>query len=144
MCVLSVFAPQIYLKLFRCPLILAGSATMKTFVILLTVCVGVALGYSSGAQPPACEKLTPIHKNAPNPQTSPVPYSLTVRVKYVQRGSPVRVTLSGNNVGNVFTGFMLQARDGNVSQGEFRVLDPVNSQVMQCKKAGVSSKGGGW
>lgn len=113
---------------------------MKSFAVFLIVCVGVALGHSSGAPSPACEKLTPIHDNAPNPQKSPVPYSLKVNAKIVQGGMPVRVTLSGNNTANVFTGFMFQARNEKGSQGEFRVLDTVNSQVMQCKQAGVSSK----
>lgn len=106
------------------------------YLILVSACVGVALAYSSGAPPKACAQLAPIH--GVDPQSSPVPYTITLGSDKVARGQAVKVTISGNGSNDKIQGFMFQARDGQVTVGEFRVIDRLNSQPTQCKSQAVS------
>lgn len=109
-------------------------AALKSFIII-SVCVGVALSYSTGAPKGACGNLTPQHGPVA-PQKSAVPYNLGVSASSVNPGQSVRITVQGKDT---FKGFLIQARDGRqVPIGRFQVLDQANSQLLECNSAGVS------
>ena len=107
------------------------------FLIVLSVCIGAALAYSTGAPKDACGNLTPQHGPVA-PQTSAVPYTLTADVDKVKRGEVIKVTLRGNGADDKILGFLIQARDGKVPVGQFRVVDKLNSQLLDCAGQGVS------
>lgn len=110
---------------------------MKSFVVFFA-CVGVALASPNGAPAKACDNLTPQHGPVKS-QTSAAPYSLTPSVQKVRSGEIVTITLSGNGNEDKIKGFLIQARDGQTPQGQFKVVDEMNSQLLDCNAKGVSS-----
>lgn len=109
---------------------------MKSFVVFFA-CVGVALAYSTGAPADACDNLTPQHGPVKS-QTSAAPYSLASSVQKVRSGDIVTITLSGNGSEDKIKGFLIQARDGKNALGHFKVVDQLNSQLLDCNAKGVS------
>lgn len=113
-------------------------AALKIFVVL-TACVGVALSYSTGAPSDACQNLTPQHGPV-KPQKSAFPYTFILAKEEVAAGETIKVTIRGNGPDNKIAGFMIQARDGSLPIGQFKVIEPTKSQLLKCSYNAVSSK----
>lgn len=119
----------------NCPSSSVPRMAALKFFIVISVCVGVALSYSTGAPKGACGNLTPQHGDVA-PQKSAVPYNLAISANSVNPGQVLRITIQGKDL---FKGFLIQARDGRqVPIGRFRVVDQANSQLLECNSAGVS------
>lgn len=110
-------------------------AAMK-YLVLISAVVGVALAYSTGGPTEACGDLTPQH--GVDAQKSPVPYTLSTSSNRVSRGQKIQVTLRGNGATDKIKGFLIQARDGTTPLGQFRIIDQLNSQLLDCNAKGNS------
>lgn len=104
--------------------------------LILAACVGIAVAYSTGAPKDACADLTPQHGPVKS-QTSAAPYSLSPSTDKVRRGDTIKLTLRGNNASDKIKGFLIQARDGALPIGQFKVVDQLNSQLLDCDSKGV-------
>lgn len=113
-------------------------ALLKYFAVVLTVCVGVALGYSTGAPADACHDLIPQHPATA--QSTPLPYTFILSKAAVRAGETIKVTVRGNGPSDKIAGFMLQARDGTLPIGTFKVIEPTKSQLLKCNYNAVSSR----
>lgn len=111
-------------------------AALKYFVVAFAACIGMALANSAGAPIDACQDLTPQH--GVDAQKSAYPYSLNAAANKVTRGKEITVTLRGNGPQDKIKGFLIQARDGTLPIGQFRVVDRTKSQLLQCSSQGVS------
>ncbi|XP_040263400.1 putative ferric-chelate reductase 1 isoform X8 [Bufo bufo] len=101
---------------------------VKSTVILLIVSLfDCSNGYPNGKVQDSCSSMVP--KHGANAQTSAAPYSLSLIKSTYSAGEELTVTLTGNAT---FTGFMIQARNGNSLNpvGSFKVNG--NAQTLDC------------
>lgn len=82
---------------------------LVAFATIFALTVPSALGYSAGAPEGVCEDMTPQHGAIP--QTSRLPFAVTVDKKAVTRGGTVQITLSGTQNHATFKGFLVQVRN---------------------------------
>ncbi|XP_043082115.1 putative ferric-chelate reductase 1 isoform X2 [Puntigrus tetrazona] len=100
------------------------------FLYVLLCCVGVVCCYSSGYVSEVCGSMTPNHGSSA--QSGTAPFTVTADKTAFKAGDQITVTLSGQS-GNLFEGFMLQARQvgSSASLGTFTVTDS-NAQTLTC------------
>ncbi|KAJ0012079.1 hypothetical protein NQD34_013054 [Periophthalmus magnuspinnatus] len=104
---------------------------LSCFLLLLSLCLPV-WPYPNGKVTQSCTSLEPYHHS--QGQSSPSPYLLQANASSFSPGDHVEVTLSGQ----VFKGFLLQARDPTQSVpsavGSFSLTDPRSTQLLTCNK----------
>ncbi|XP_013134056.1 PREDICTED: putative defense protein Hdd11 [Papilio polytes] len=109
--------------------------TWFTYVAVAIAVLAYADGYSVGAPESACKDMIPRHPVPPQ-KTAP-PYKITTSTKAVRAGTPIEVTIAGNNAKDTMRGILLQARKGDDIVGTF-TLDPNDSfaQLLNCGAPG--------
>lgn len=105
-------------RVFNVPFQLKNQANMSRLVFLTIVAalIGGSWCYSGGAPEEVCDDMTP--KHPADPQTSEMPYTVSLSKKAVKAGETVQLTVAGKNP---FKGFLLQVRDGDKSVGQFKI-----------------------
>lgn len=93
---------------------LISRMTPSYTLLLISAFVGVIYGYSGGAPEGVCDDMTP--KHGVDPQSSPIPYTISIDKDKVKPGEKVKITINGKDS---FKGFLLQVRDGTKSAGKF-------------------------
>uniref|UniRef100_A0A4W4GP04 Ferric-chelate reductase 1a n=1 Tax=Electrophorus electricus TaxID=8005 RepID=A0A4W4GP04_ELEEL len=87
--------------------------------------------YRNGKVEKVCESMVPRHGGEPN--TTAIPYTLTVDTSEFSPGDHIQVTLSGSVH---FEGFLIEARDladvDGPAIGSFMLLNPAVSQLLKC------------
>jgi len=101
--------------------------TISSLAILAFL--GAATAFKSGAPVDACDSMLPDHHQTP--QSSPLPYTVTVNKKTVKAGDKVTIVIAGGKDVKDFKGFLVQARVGNNPVGRFSAGEGV--QTIDCK-----------
>lgn len=107
-----------------------------TFVIVFVITTTIVHGYSTGAPVEVCDDMKPKHPY--EPQTSALPYQVTVDKDQIKATDKVKITITGKKP---FKGFLVQVRKaGNAAAvGSFSV-DKAIGKTIDCghSKAAVT------
>ncbi|XP_071780167.1 putative ferric-chelate reductase 1 [Centroberyx gerrardi] len=104
-------------------------------LVVLTGYADPAAGYSNGKVSIACRDMEPQHGYESSPD--PPPYSITVDTPTFSPGDRITVSLRvASSNSTYFRGFLIEARDagrsGSAAEGRFILVDPAQSQLLQC------------
>ncbi|KAL1006697.1 hypothetical protein UPYG_G00075560 [Umbra pygmaea] len=113
------------------------SGSRKLFVVVVTVLLlKTASGFPNGKVSVACGDMMPLHGH--DSSSNPAPYNITVDKLSFNPGDHLTVTLQVDPMSGStsFKGFLIEARDAGKpagpAVGSFSLLDPAESQLLQC------------
>ncbi|XP_045471610.1 putative defense protein Hdd11 [Harmonia axyridis] len=104
---------------------------LACFAILLSAAT-CTWAYSSGAPTAVCDDMTPKHPF--DPQTSALPYTVSISKKTVKPGEETDITISGKD----FKGFLVEVRKGDKAVGSF-LVDSKDKDIQALKCHGSSN-----
>lgn len=92
-------------------LILSAYAQVESTTVAPTTTEAPRRTLPPELQEKVCRDLIPLHPGSQGPQNTTAPYTILPAVQRVRNGERIGITIKPTNAGELFNGFMVQARD---------------------------------